>query len=161
MLGTETRRDYISIYSGTDNRIATRGFDGTNEYNNIETNAAGASTMFIAQTTANTFEVGFYTAADARIVVAIRTPQFANAATFVGIYADARAQGTLGTADNFRIQSMDVPVDNNPPENPLGLIDRHQTLMNQQGQTVDSNGGVHILMWSRACLLYTSDAADE
>ena len=150
VLGTETRRDYISIYSGTDNRIATRGFDGTNEYNNIETNAAGASTMFIAQTTANTFEVGFYTAADARIVVAIRTPQFANAATFVGIYADARAQGTLGTADNFRIQSMDVPVDNNPPENPLGLIDRHQTLMNQQGQTVDSNGGVHILMWSRA-----------
>ena len=150
VLGTETRRDYISIYSGTDNRIATRGFDGTNEYNNIETNAAGASTMFIAQTTANTFEVGFYTAADARIVVAIRTPQFANAATFVGIYADARAQGTLGTADNFRIQSMDVPVDNNPPENPLGLIDRHQTLMNQQGQTVDSNGGVHVLMWSRA-----------
>ena len=33
---------------------------------------------------------------------------------------------------------------------PLGLIDRHQTLMNQQSQAVDSNGGVHVLMWTRA-----------
>jgi len=32
---------------------------------------------------------------------------------------------------------------------PLGLIDRRQTLINQQGQTVDAEGGVHILMWSR------------
>ena len=38
----------------------------------------------------------------------------------------------------------------NTSGNPLGLIDREQTLMNQQGQTVDSNGGVHLLMWSRA-----------
>jgi len=34
-------------------------------------------------------------------------------------------------------------------DEPLGLIDRRQTLINQQGQTVDSAGGVHILMWSR------------
>lgn len=33
--------------------------------------------------------------------------------------------------------------------NPLGLIDRNQTLMNQQSQTVDINGGFHVLMWSR------------
>ena len=44
---------------------------------------------------------------------------------------------------------MDSPS-NIPSEGPLGLIDREQTLMNQQGQTVDSNGGVHVLMWSRA-----------
>ena len=37
----------------------------------------------------------------------------------------------------------------NSGSTPLGLIDRNQTLMNQQGQTVDSNGGVHVLMWSR------------
>ena len=149
VFGTETRRDYIAVYSGTNNRIATRGFDGANEYNNVELIALGASSIFIARTTANRFEVGFYTAEDARTVIATRNPEFANAATFVGLYADAREQGTLGTADNFRIQSMDSPS-NIPSEGPLGLIDREQTLMNQQGQTVDSNGGVHVLMWSRA-----------
>ena len=149
VFGTETRRDYIAVYSGTNNRIATRGFDGANEYNNVELIALGASSIFIARTTASRFEVGFYTVEDDRIVIATRNPEFANAATFVGLYADARAQGTLGTADNFRIQSMDSPS-NIPSEGPLGLIDREQTLMNQQGQTVDSNGGVHVLMWSRA-----------
>jgi len=93
VLGTETRRDYIAVYSGTNNRIATRGFDGTNEYNNVELIALGASSIFIARTTANRFEVGFYTAEDARIVIATRNPEFANAATFVGLYADAREQG--------------------------------------------------------------------
>ena len=148
VLGTEARQDYIAVYSGTNSRVATRGFDGTGEYNNVELIALGASSLFIAQTDENRFEVGFYTAEDVRVVVAVRTPDFLNAATFVGIYADAREQGTLGTADNFRIQSLaDSPsVD----DSPLGLIDREQTLMNQQGQTVDSNGGVHVLMWSRA-----------
>ena len=148
VLGFDTRRDYIAVYSGTNNRIATRGFDGTNEYNNIEATATNASTVFIAQSFANTFEVGFYRDG-VRTVTAVRTPAFPNAASFVGIYADARQQGTIGTADNFRIQSMDSSL-GNTSGNPLGLIDREQTLMNQQGQTVDSNGGVHLLMWSRA-----------
>ena len=34
-------------------------------------------------------------------------------------------------------------------DGPLGLIDRRQTLINQQGQAVDLDGGVHILMWQR------------
>lgn len=139
--GADTRQDYISVYSGTNNNIATRGFDGTNEYSNTQDNAAGAASMFIARTAANTFEVGYYTAAGDREVFETRTPNFPNAATFVGIYADARAVGTVGTADNFRIKTTDIP---------LGLIDRHQTLMNQQGQTVDTGGGVHVAMWSRA-----------
>ena len=148
VLGTDTRQDYIAVYSGINNRIATRGFDGTNEYNNLETTATNASTLFIAQSSANTFEVGFYRNG-VRNVTAARTPTFPNAATFVGIYADARQLGTIGTADNFRIQSMGSTL-GNTSGSPLGLIDREQTLMNQQGQTVDSNGGVHVLMWSRA-----------
>ena len=146
--GLDTRQDYIAVYAGTNNRVATRGFDGTNEYNNIEATAINASTLFIAQPSANTFEVGFYRNG-VRNVTAVRIPAFPNAATFVGIYADARAQATIGTADNFRIQSMDSSL-GNTSGNPLGLIDREQTLMNQQGQTVDSNGGVHVIMWSRA-----------
>ena len=35
------------------------------------------------------------------------------------------------------------------PTNPLGRLDRNQTLMNQQGQAVDTFGGVHALMWHR------------
>lgn len=141
VFGTDTRQDDITVYSGTDNTIATRGFDGTTEYSNTADNAAGASSMFIAQIGANTFQIGYYTATGDRVVFETRTPSFPNAATFVGIYADARAVGTVGTADNFRIKTSDIP---------LGLIDRHQTLMNQQGQTVDTDGGVHVAMWSRA-----------
>ena len=148
VLGTDTRQDYIAVYSGINNRIATRGFDGTNEYNNLETTATNASTLFIAQPFTNTFEVGFYRNG-IRNVTAVRTPAFPNDATFIGIYADARQPGTIGTADNFRIQAMGSTL-GNTSGNPLGLIDREQTLMNQQGQTVDSNGGVHVLMWSRA-----------
>ena len=158
-MGTETRQDYISVYAGTNNRISTRGFDGTDEYNIVELDAEGASSMFIARTTSRRFEVGFYTADEVRVLIATRNPDFPNAATFVGIYADAREQGTLGTADNFRIQLMGSPLDT-PLVNPLGLIDRAQTLMNQQGQTVDSSGGVHVLMWSRADPL-TRDPSDR
>jgi len=147
VLGTEARQDYINIYSGTNNNIATRGFDGTSELNIVEANANGAATMFIAQPVANQFDVGYFTTSGIRIVVETRTPNFPNTANFVGIYADSRAQGTLGTADNFRIRSLPSTI---PSDNPLGLIDREQTLMNQQGQTVDSNGRVHVLMWSRA-----------
>ena len=159
VLGAETRQDYISVYAGTNNRVATRGFDGTGEYNIAEMNAAGASSMFIAHAAANTFQVGFYTAGGSRVVIATRTPSFANAGTFVGIYADAREQGILGTADNFRIQLLD-DSSSYDDDSPLGLIDREQTLMNQQGQTVDSNGGVHVLMWSRADPL-TRDPSDR
>ena len=35
------------------------------------------------------------------------------------------------------------------PIPPLGLVDRQQTLINQQGQAVDLDGGVHVLMWQR------------
>ena len=143
VFGAESRRDYITVYSGVNDRIATRGFDGTSEYNNTEAtvDTDSFSTMFIARSGANTFDVGFYTAEGVRTIFETRTPEFPNAATFVGVYADVREQGTLGTADNFRVQTM---------RSPLGLIDRNQTLMNQQTQTVDNSGGFHVLMWSRA-----------
>lgn len=102
----ETRFDYITCYSGTNNNIATRGFDGDTEYNNVQAAAGGAPSMFIAQTVANTFEVGFYDVDGVRTVFETRTPEFANAATFVGVYADAREAGIVGTADNFRIQAI-------------------------------------------------------
>ena len=146
VFGSDNRQDFISVYADAD-RIATRGFDGSAEYELVRELANGAPAMFIAQTAANTFETGFYTAEGLRTVIATRTPAFPNAATYVGIYADAREQGTLGSADNLRIHTMDPIASGNAP---LGLIDRNQTLMNQQGQTVDSNGGVHVLMWSRA-----------
>ncbi len=150
VFGSDTRQDFISVYSGTNNLISTRGFDGTTEYNFVQQFASGAPTMFIARTATNTFEVGFYTTEGDRTVIATRTPAFPNAATYVGIYADAREQGTLGTADNFRIQQIEQIEPDDTGVIPLGLIDRNQTLMNQQGQTVDSNGGVHVLMWTRA-----------
>lgn len=105
-----TRADYITCYSGTNFNIATRGFDGTTEYGNTQSNVEGNETIFIAQPAANTFEVGTYSPAGERLVFETRTPAFANTATFVGIYADVREAGTLGTADNFRIQPIPAGV---------------------------------------------------
>jgi len=108
----ETRQDYITCYSGLNNFIATRGFDGTDtEYPNTQFNTEGdAPSLFIAQPTVNTFDVGFYNAAGERTVFETRNPEFPNAATFVGIYADVREAGTVGTADNFRIQPIPSDV---------------------------------------------------
>lgn len=99
------RQDYISVYAGTNNNIATRGFDGTGEYDNPQSGGAGAQTLFIARTAENTFDVGYYIG-DERTVFSTRNPGTANTADFVGIYADTRAAGTVGAIDTFRIVSQ-------------------------------------------------------
>ena len=54
---------------------------------------------------------------------------------------------TIGSDTDFLPPGLsNSPAGFNPP---LGQIDRLQTLINQQGQTVDLQGGVHALMWQR------------
>ncbi|MEN8773049.1 MAG: PEP-CTERM sorting domain-containing protein [Akkermansiaceae bacterium] len=99
------RQDYITVYAGGNNNLATRGFDGTTEYNNPQSSGAGAQTLFIARTDENTFDVGYYIG-DERTVFSTRNPGTANTADFVGIYADVREAGTVGAIDSFRIVSQ-------------------------------------------------------
>ena len=54
----------------------------------------------------------------------------------------------IGSDTNF--VSPGIPGGSSLGANPpIGLVDREQTLINQQGQAVDLNGGVHVLMWQR------------
>lgn len=105
---TGVREDYISVYGGSNNnnRIFSRGFDGATEYDNPganPTDGTSISQLFIARTDTNTFEAGFYDTTLGRVIVTERTPDFANTADFVGIYADVRAAGDLGSLDNLRV----------------------------------------------------------
>ena len=53
----------------------------------------------------------------------------------------------IGSDTNFLPPGLsNSPAGSNPP---IGQIDRLQTLINQQGQAVDLQGGVHALMWQR------------
>ena len=104
-----TREDFITMYAESDtNRVSSRGFDGTTEYNNPNALSTDALTLFIARTDTNIFEAGYYTASE-RIIVTTREPITPNTADFVGIYADSRAEGIVGAIDAFRIIDLDAP----------------------------------------------------
>lgn len=101
----DPRFNYISNYTAENGQpLATRGFDGSTEYANIQSGTAGqvAETLFIARTETNTFEIGYYTASE-RIVYETRTPDTQNNANFVGIYGDSRVMGIMGEMTEFRI----------------------------------------------------------
>lgn len=100
---TGIREDYVSNYGAANGAVATRGFDGSSEYGNTQV-FPDHDTLFIALTAPNTFEVGYYDAG-IRTVYETRNPATPNSADFVGIYADIRADGTLGVADNLRVVS--------------------------------------------------------
>ena len=102
---TGVRENYITIYGGSasGNRLSTRGFDGTIEYDNPSSGAPIVyDTLFIARTDLNEFEVGYYNGS-ARTVITTRTPSTENSADFIGFYADVRDAGVISAADNLRI----------------------------------------------------------
>lgn len=96
------RQDYISVYGGTNANIASRGFDGTSEYNNPQADGSTADMLFIARTGENTFDAGFYDSTG-RVVLTTRTPTTPNSADFLGFYADVREAGIIGFGDNLEI----------------------------------------------------------
>jgi hypothetical protein len=101
---TGVRMDYIAMYRRNNGQLFSRGFDGTTEYALAGnwTNNIPIDTLFIARTAENTFEAGWYYNGE-RTVLVTRTPSYANAATFIGFYADVRGAGVVGSLDNLRI----------------------------------------------------------
>lgn len=97
------RQDYIAMYARNNGQVFTRGFDGTTEYGLVgDWGNVPLDTLFIARIAENTYEAGYYIGSD-RVILATRTPNHPNSGTVVGIYADVRAAGELGSLDNFRI----------------------------------------------------------
>jgi hypothetical protein len=105
--GTEptalVRKDYIAVYGRNNGQVFTRGFDGTAEYGLVGVwDTVPLDTLFIARIADNMYEAGYYIGSD-RVVLATRTPAYPNAGTVVGVYADVRGAGELGSLDNFRV----------------------------------------------------------
>lgn len=97
-----TRYDYVAMY-GRGGQLFSRGFDDGSEYDLAGIwSSTSYDKLFIARTDINTFELGYYDG-ETRNVLVTRTPVYENAATVVGLYADVRGAGTLGTVDNLVI----------------------------------------------------------
>jgi hypothetical protein len=99
---TGVRADYVAVYGRDNGQVYSRGFDGTSEYGLVGGSSPTYDSLFIARTAANTYEAGYYDGAT-RTILTTRTPATANDADVIGIYADVRGAGTLGTLDNFRV----------------------------------------------------------
>lgn len=99
---TGTRADYVAVYARGNGQVFSRGFDGASEYP-LEGGASPAyDSLFIARTAANTYEAGYYEGA-VRTIISTRNPATANDGDFVGIYADVRGSGVLGSADSISV----------------------------------------------------------
>ena len=113
-LGTaaSTREEYVAVYYRfTNNEILTRGFGGTTEFPSDGSSAGNqpdANVLFIARTAADEYEAGFISDDDGRVVIQTRSaPDVSgNDASFVGLFADVRGAGTVGTVDNLRIDPI-------------------------------------------------------
>jgi len=97
-----TRMDYVAVYARDNGQLFSRGFDGTSEYALAGGSSPVYDSLFIARTGVNTYEAGYYDGTTRNIIVT-RTPAFANDGDVVGFYADVRATGNLGLADNLRV----------------------------------------------------------
>jgi hypothetical protein len=111
------RQNYVNVYARNNGQVYSRGFDGTAEYALAGGSSPTYSKLFIARTATNTFQAGYYDTAGVRNIISTRTPATANAATVVGIFADVRAVGTLGNADNLTLINSALDTHTPTPAN--------------------------------------------
>lgn len=112
--GTPTqdiRANYVNVYVRNNGQLFSRGFDGTTELAlGGGSTPANVSSLFIARTAANVFELGYYDGV-VRNVVSTRT--MANSATIgdaIGFYADIRQAGIRGVMDNLTLTAIPEPT---------------------------------------------------
>ncbi len=104
---TDVREDYIAVYARGNGQLYSRGLDGTAEYALAGGGAPAYDKLFIKRVAANTYEAGYYDGTN-RTVIVTRTPSTPNDGDVVGFYADVRATGILGSADNLTLQNATV-----------------------------------------------------
>jgi hypothetical protein len=99
------RDSYLNVYARNATTVYSRGFvDGVGEvslHGGAITQPA-FDTLFIKRDAPNSYELGYYNG-DTRVIVSDRNNILDNNALYVGVYADVRAVGTLGSWDNLRI----------------------------------------------------------
>jgi hypothetical protein len=104
--GTPTvnvRANYVNVYVRNNGQIFSRGFNGTTELAlGGGATPASISSLFIARTAADAYELGYYDGL-VRNIVSTRTGLAGVTGGAIGLYSDVRAVGTRGDLDNVRI----------------------------------------------------------
>jgi hypothetical protein len=102
----DVRANYVNVYVRNNGQIFSRGFNGATEFTlGGGATPANISSLFVARTTIDTFELGYYDGI-VRNLLSTRTIGSSNAAgvgSSIGAYADVRAAGIVGNLDNLRI----------------------------------------------------------
>jgi hypothetical protein len=110
---TDVRANYVNVYVRNNGQIFSRGFNGTTEFAlSGGATPVNISSLFIARTSIDTFELGFYDGA-IRNLLATRTIGSANAVgvgSAIGFYADVRAAGLVGNLDNLTLTPIPEPA---------------------------------------------------
>jgi hypothetical protein len=96
------RSTYVNIYVRANGQLYSRGFNGSTELALSGGTAIVLDSIFIARTATNDYELGYYVGST-RTVLTTRTGLTNNDASYLGIYTDVRAVGTLRSVDNLTI----------------------------------------------------------
>jgi hypothetical protein len=109
----DVRQNYVNVYIRNNGQLFSRGFNGTTEFAlGGGATPATISSLFIARTATDVFELGFYDGALNRTIVSTRTIGAGNAAGIgnsIGFYADIRGQGIVGAMDNLTLTAVPEP----------------------------------------------------
>jgi hypothetical protein len=106
----DVRADYVNVYVRNNGQIFSRGFNGASELTlSGGSTPANISSLFIARTSANIYELGYYDGAT-RNLLATRTMANSAIGNAIGFYADVRAVGIRGTVDNLTLTAVPEPT---------------------------------------------------
>lgn len=100
------RKSYLNVYARSYNEVYSRGFtDIVSGEMNIKggvISESGYDKLFIMRDAENDYEAGYYNGTT-RVVLADRNGLTDIDGSFVGMYFDVRAVGTLGSLDNLTV----------------------------------------------------------
>jgi hypothetical protein len=100
----DVRADYVNVYVRNNGQLFSRGFNGATELSlGGGATPATISSLFIARTAADAYELGYYDGGAVRNIVSTRTGLTGVTGGAIGLYSDVRAVGVRGNVDNVRI----------------------------------------------------------
>jgi hypothetical protein len=117
------RADYVNVYVRNNGQLFSRGFNGTTELGLAGgSTPASVSSLFIARTAADAYQLGYYDAGNVRNIVTTRTGLTGVTGGAIGLYSDVRAVGVRGNIDNVRIAVIPEPVSGALAAGALGAL---------------------------------------
>lgn len=103
------RADYVDVYVRNNGQLFSRGFNGTSELSLAGGGTPTVSSLFVARTAANVFELGYYDGTT-RNILTTRTMTSTTIGDAIGFYADVRGAGIRGNLDNLTITTVPEPT---------------------------------------------------